>query len=172
MRKTIQLLLVTVIILVIAGTMTSNAQNGSIDGYISSGGSSVYDATGFTGSIAEPTIGLLTQDWQHLLQGFAYKTLDKKIVTSATDLASLSVKVKVFPNPVEQFLNIQYEGVFTGNEKYSINDITGRVVLSGKLTDPLTKLNVQAFRPGPHVFLILNTTTKQIIYCSKFVKLK
>ena len=69
MRKTILPLLVIVIILVIAPTMRSNAQNGSIDGYVSSGGSSVYDANGLTGSIAEPVIGLLTQDWQHLLQG-------------------------------------------------------------------------------------------------------
>lgn len=171
MRKTIRILLFTGMLFFLY-PFGSKAQNGSIDGCISSGSTSVSGTGGLTGSIAEPVVGLLRQDWQHFLQGFAYKTLDMKIVTATHDLVGLTVKVKLFPNPVNEYLNIQYDGVLSGNEKYSINDIAGRLVLSGKLTDPLTQLNVHRFLPGPYVFLLVNTTTKKTIYCNKFVKLK
>ena len=167
-----KLYLILLVVLLVLHIKVNAQETGGIDGYINSGGTFVDGNHGLTGSIAEPVVGLLTQDWQHFLQGFAYKTLDPKIVTATNDLMGLTVKVKLFPNPADEYLNIQYDGVLSGNEKYMINDITGRLILSGKLTDPLTQLNVRRLRPNSYVFLLTNTTTKKTIYCNKFVKLK
>lgn len=170
MRKTIRFLLVIGLILLMAPLSHVSAQGGSIDGCISSGSSSVYGGSGLVGSVGEPTIGLLTQGWQHFLQGFAYKTLENKIVTANNQPLVIAVQVKLFPNPVDEYLNIQYEGLISGNEKYAINDLTGRIVLSGKLNSPLTQLNVVSLRPGVYVFVLVNTSTNKSIYLNKFVK--
>lgn len=171
MRKTIRFLLAIGLVLLLAPFMRVNAQT-SLDGYISSGGTSSYESNGLLGSIGEPVNGLLRQDWQHLLQGFAYKTLEAEIATSNDDILILAKPVKLFPNPVDEFLNIQYDGLITGNELYSINDISGRVVRTGKLLGPLTQLNAVALRPGAYVFSLTNVATNKQIYISKFVKLK
>jgi hypothetical protein len=148
------------------------AQDGSIDGYLNSGGTFMEGSQSLIGSIGEPVIGLIRQDWQHCLQGFVYKTLSANIVTSNDDLLNLHVMVKIYPNPLVEYLNIKYDGIITGDEKYQIIDESGRLVRSGKLTGPITQLNAGLLRPGAYVFLLLNTTTSKNIYQNKFVKLK
>lgn len=170
MRKTIRFLLVMGLILLMAPSMRCNAQNGSIDGYISSGGTSVYGVGGLVGSIGEPVVGLLRQDWQHFLQGFAYKTISENIVTSTDDLLSLKVRVKLYPNPVVTDLNIEYEGLNDGSEKYMICDDGGRLVESGSLAGYLTRLDVAALRPGVYIFTLINNLSKKKIFYQKFVK--
>ena len=171
MRKTIRLLLVMGLIFLLAPMAQIKAQ-GSIDGYFSSGGTSVSGSSGLMGSIGEPVVGLFKQDWQHLLQGFAYKGLPLDFTTSTNELLNLAVHVKLFPNPVDQFLNIKFEGVMTGNEKYLICDDGGRLVRTGMLIDPTTQLNVEALRPGAYIFFLINKSTNDRLKHYKFVKIK
>jgi hypothetical protein len=148
------------------------AQVGIVDGYLNSGGTYMEGSQSLIGSVGEPVIGLLRQDWQHCLQGFAYKTLSTNIVTSTDNLLNLQVKVKIYPNPVVEYLNIRYDGIITGDEKYLINDESGRLVRSGQLSDPITQLNTALLSPGAYVFLLVNTSNSKKIYQNKFVKLK
>lgn len=172
MRKTIRFLFLMVFILLLVPLEELKAQDGRVDGYLNSGGTN-FDATmGLVGCIGEPVIGLLTQDWQHCLQGFAYKTIPANFVTSSSDLLNLEVRVKLFPNPVSEFLNISYDGILNGNEMYLISDEGGRLVNKGKLTGPITQLNTVALRPGAYAFLLINSITKKKIYNNKFIKIK
>ena len=172
MRKTIRFLFLMVFILLMVSLEELKAQDGRVDGYFNSGGTN-FDATkGLVGCIGEPVIGLLTQDWQHCLQGFAYKTVPAKIVTSSSNLVNMAVHVKIFPNPVSDFLNISYDGLIRGTEMYLISDEKGQLLNTGYLTGPITQLNTVSLRPGAYVFLLINRSTNNTIYHNKFIKIK
>ncbi|HET6558128.1 MAG TPA: hypothetical protein VFG54_12490 [Prolixibacteraceae bacterium] len=172
MRELTRFLLLMVLALLIAPWKQVKAQEDSLHVYLNSGGTFLDGSQELIGCIGEPVIGFLSQDWQHCLQGFAYKTMELKIITPIQDLLNLKVHVNLFPNPVNKILNVKYEGVLTGEEKYLISDENGRRVLTGFLTDPITQVKTENLSPGPYIFLLINNTTQKKIYHYKFVKLK
>lgn len=172
MREIIRLLLLMVLILLMAPWKQVKAQESGLHVYLNSGGTYLDGSQELIGCIGEPVIGFLAQDWQHCLEGFAYKTLESRITTPTQDLLNLFVHVNLFPNPVDKYLNIKYEGAITGEEKYLISDVNGRRVLTGFLTDQVTQVKTEHLSPGPYIFLLINNTTQKRIYHYKFVKLK
>lgn len=172
MREIIRFLLLMVVLLFTAPWKQVTAQENNLPIYLNSGGTYLDGKQELIGCIGEPVIGFLAQDWQHCLEGFAYKTMELKIVTPTQDLLNLIVHVNLYPNPVDKILNIKYNGAITGEEKYLISDENGRRVLTGFLTDRVTQVNTENFSPGAYVFLLINSITLKKIYHYKFVKTK
>jgi hypothetical protein len=64
---------------------------------------------------------------------------------SAIEQAVFSYNVRVYPNPVSDFLIIEKSGPDT---EYSIFGINGALVLSGSLTDGSSKINMGGLADG------------------------
>ncbi len=73
----------------------------------------------------------------------------------------LQAEVSVFPNPVMDNLNIGVASKMIGS-RFVIADQTGRMVLSGRLENESTPLNISSFSPGMY-FLQLGTDSRQRI---------
>ncbi len=85
----------------------------------------------------------------------------------STSIAGVrSVDVSVFPNPADDNLNLLVKngGRNTG---YSISDLTGRVVLSGIVTNDDSKIDVSKLLPGYYFVRLQHNGNSMVI---KFIK--
>lgn len=112
---------------------------------IASQGDSFENASGSIDyTIGEVVINTVTDGTNDLTQGFHQTSWN---FLSLADFAP-EFLVGVFPNPTENYLNIQsdmYEGV-----TYILTDAQGKRVLTNVLTGSLTTLKVAHLAPGPY----------------------
>lgn len=95
---------------------------------------------------------VITNTTSHIIQPNAYLELES--VTTG------DLKVKVYPNPFTGQLFIATEQM-EQSCRYTLRDITGKVVLSGK-TDPLTMLSVDQLKSGVFVLVVENEQSKSV----------
>jgi len=123
MRRTILTLLV------IAGSVTIRAQDIGPSTVNAAGGGGIIGTNEFDWSIGEIslvstfTVGSIVVT-QGVLQPFDAWPVD--IGTKA-----LLRQLRVFPNPADAVVNIQYASSTEGSLKYQLTDVTGRIVQNG-----------------------------------------
>ena len=76
-------------------------------------------------------------------------------------------ELNVYPNPVKNTLNIEFENMPTQKGTLYITDIAGRVVYSQKTSEQYLKVNVKRFQSGLYVATWIGDGKKQSV---KFVK--
>lgn len=93
--------------------------------------------------------------------------IDVYYCTSLAGINSYTQKatIKIFPNPVNDFLNIEV-GIENIGNTYAIYDYTGKLISTGKITNELTQLNTNILSSGMY-FLKINGEIPQTI---KFIK--
>ncbi len=65
----------------------------------------------------------------------------------------LQNQLVIYPNPANQEINIKLENSL-GEEPYKIFDISGRVVLSGKIKSGRVSINIGDLQPGTYLFVV------------------
>jgi hypothetical protein len=68
---------------------------------------------------------------------------------------SQSYKMKVYPNPVSDFLTIEFDKLITGKISITVFDMTGRIVLNKeKQNQQMIKLNISKLTKGIYLLKI------------------
>jgi hypothetical protein len=59
----------------------------------------------------------------------------------------------IYPNPATHLIHVEYPGHVT-EKPYKILDLTGRIILSGRLEHGKTSINIEILQPGAYLFII------------------
>ena len=96
----------------------------------------------------------------------------KTLATRIKPIRQISSPVKLFPNPVNDVLNIKYSGTSLNEMKIEICDISGKSVSIQKISDiesgQQIGLNVSSLRKG--IYLCKMTSGSKFVGLEKFVK--
>ena len=144
----------------------SDAQEAKPDGFINNGGTS-----GLVASVGEPVTGLLRDGSQHCLQGFVYKIISGDFNTGTEEYPELNISIQAYPNPSPGYLYLEVKDSYYKQFAFSIYSLNGTLLKSGVLSEPRTKISLQAMVPATYLVVLENTTTSQLIYKTKIVKL-
>lgn len=133
--------LFVVFFLGIAGSINIRAQSISPGTLNASGGSGILGANEFEWSLGEMTmVSTLTGSSVIVTQGILQPAESYESVPARNLLYS---NLKVFPNPASALVNIEYTGPKTGVLSYTLFDLTGRYIKSGKINAKATVSKVQ-----------------------------
>lgn len=78
------------------------------------------------------------------------------------------VSMKLYPNPVTNTLNVEFEGTDNPQGTITVTNLTGVVVLTRECHEPVTQLDVSHLTPGLYVVSFRNA---QGVVVRKFVKM-
>ena len=127
------------------------------------GASAMHDDGALYISIGEPMNTEIEEDGNTVAQGFLQVTiLGKTVATTET----IDFDLKVFPNPVNQYLKIELSDIPDKSAQYLIHDQMGRLVSSAAVTDMMTQVDFRTLSTGVY-YLQLISPDKQ----SKIVKI-
>ncbi|MDP4210544.1 MAG: GDSL-type esterase/lipase family protein [Bacteroidota bacterium] len=94
------------------------------------------------------------------------RIVSKELNVSLTVLSGIDSKtvirgIKVFPNPAFDVVNVLSDNI-SANTGYSISDLSGKTVLSGRLKNGRDKINISMLSAGTYTLAIGNECTKVI----------
>jgi len=99
-----------------------------------------------------------------LISTYGWTITDAGLDCTSLDTETFdAVALKLYPNPVSNFLNIKFESNLI-NQPYNVVDNLGRVVLNGKLNDVETTINVEQLSKGIYYLNVSDNSA------SKFIK--
>ena len=78
-----------------------------------------------------------------------------EIFALATNENDLNKSKTVYPNPVKDFLTVDFNAKKLNNARYQFFDATGRIIKSGNLTNMKNEINTSALSPGMYLLSIL-----------------
>ncbi len=108
-------------------------------------------------TIGETVVETVSDGTNSLTQGFHQGNLS---VTTFIEKTELSSNLKVYPNPVENILNVETDK--TGMD-YQLLNINGKKVSNGKLENTTQEINFFDLPAGTYFLKINNEKTHQII---------
>lgn len=88
------------------------------------------------------------------------------LTTGIEEFPTLDVAFSVVPNPAKGYMNLQVAENSFENLRYSVIDITGRVVANAPLTTNITSIDIAALNPGMYHVVVQSEglkTSKRII---------
>jgi hypothetical protein len=80
----------------------------------------------------------------------------------------LDTKIRVFPNPTFDIINIQSDHAEIIG-RYSITNLNGHQVLEGAINDETTSADMSRYSPGAYI-LTIRSQDHQIIYATTIIK--
>lgn len=131
MRRSVIIILFTILILPVSHAqqvISSAGASGTIPGYQ------------LSWTVGEPVISTLTGTNAILTQGFHQSKL---VVTSLDKFQFSTMKFSVYPNPTEDFLFLKTDGNLKFTPLYSIYDVQGKQILSGKINKDIVSIEMQ-----------------------------
>jgi hypothetical protein len=78
-------------------------------------------------------------------------------------------KVRIYPNPFQSSLNIQFAGIKSSHKIISIFDVNGRMISTQRTTKNLTKVNLKQLTGGTY-FIRIQDETGKVFYNGEVVK--
>lgn len=133
MIKILSLLLLSVIM-----TLTANAQE-----LISNSGGYYSNSSGsLAWSVGEAIISTISDGTDTLTQGFHQSRFE---ITSISENTEENFNIQFFPNPVEDYFNIQIENSDISNFSFVLYDSHGKILCNEKITDKLSKVNMSNY---------------------------
>jgi len=116
-------------------------------------------------TIGEPVIKTISSGTNILTQGFHQSKL---IVTAITEILFPELNVKVFPNPTQDYVIIQFNKL-TQNPGFSLFDLSGKLLQSQLISASETHFNLSEYANGTYL-LKLNQDLQQPLQTFKIVK--
>jgi hypothetical protein len=138
-----------------SGTNTYSAATANLPFYIGEG----ITGGNFYGLIDD--VGV----WNRALSQAEITALFNSPVTGIEDINS-SQKLKLFPNPVVNFVSINCENSDIGSD-YFIYDNTGRTVMNGKIIDRYFDLDVSTMVKGTYIFETSGSSPHSITFAKQ-----
>ena len=144
---------IIILILFLAGSMVSAQE------VISSNGDS-QSAAGYEVSwtVGEAVIATLSGSTNTLTQGFQQTRLT---VTAVTDLLYPGLEIKVYPNPTQDFITIQFSEYVEGS-RYSLYDFTGRLIENKLINSADTEIDLKKYASGQYILKLTNKSRQAI----------
>lgn len=96
-----------------------------------------------------------------------YMTYIHTEITTAYPVLTNEVNISLYPNPVNEKLNIKLSNLETTGANLNIYNISGQVVYSNDVINSLTEVNTSDFSKGVYVVKIVSNNNQ---YISKFIK--
>ena len=126
---------------------------------VSSGGES-QSASGYeiSWTIGEPVIETISSGTNTLTQGFHQSKLT---VTPVTEFFYPDIEMKVFPNPTQDFVIIQFNEMIK-NLHFSLFDLTGKVLKSKLITSTETRLNLKTYASGSYILKLSHNNQRPL----------
>jgi hypothetical protein len=90
--------------------------------------------------------------WNRVLSHEEIRTLFSGVSVNVQN-APEEIKIDLFPNPATDQITIQYPNAI-GNEAYTIYDLTGKIVRSGKLSGTTTIVSLQTLPSGSYLLKV------------------
>lgn len=139
---------------ILTGVLTANSQSLSPTVISSSGGSGDMNGTSLNWTTGELMVQTYDFDTISLTQGFHQGIYE--ITTSLDELNELGIYVNVYPNPVEDHLNVQFEGALNKTVRLKLMNLTGQVLISREMNSPATvsRLNMSSMTSGTYLLEI------------------
>jgi trimeric autotransporter adhesin len=145
-----------------AGIITTIAGNGT-QGYSGDGGPATA-AEMYGASVVEFDASgnmFLADEYNNVIREV------KGLPNGINQIRASNFQFSIFPNPVNQTLNLKFNGQITGLATLTIMDITGKVVLSQSMVTNTLQIDVSSLSPGMYFICIKN---KDIPITQKFIK--
>jgi hypothetical protein len=151
---------IVLILLMLAVTVTGFGQTAKPELISSSGGSFVSSNQQITWSLGEAIIESFTNGNTGLSQGFHQCSY---LITAVDETVVPAIAIKVFPNPVSDFVNVQIaeNDQLMGNYVITLTDLLGKQLDKFKPTTNCTKVNLRTFVAGTY-FLSVSGSAKTI----------
>ena len=126
---------------------------------VSSGGET-QSASGYeiSWTIGEPVIETISSGTNTLTQGFHQSKLT---ITPVTEFFYPDIEMKVFPNPTQDFVIIQFNEMIK-NLHFSLFDLTGKVLKSKLITSTETRLNLKTYASGSYILKLSHNNQRPL----------
>lgn len=109
-------------------------------------------------TLGEVAIETVSDETTILSQGFQQSNLE---VNPQTGIQLVGIDLKVFPNPTENFINVQF-GQAMEKVSYEIYNNMGSLVAKNEITSTNTKLNFTSYASGQYILKLIKNTNEPI----------
>ncbi|MEN8118486.1 MAG: T9SS type A sorting domain-containing protein [Bacteroidota bacterium] len=116
-------------------------------------------------TIGEPVIETVTDGTNTLTQGFHQSKLT---VTAINEFPVSEIGLKVYPNPTENFVHIQFSELIE-DVHYALYNNAGSLIENNTIRSTKTKLNLKQYVSGQYI-LKLTRDTNQPLQTFKIIK--
>jgi hypothetical protein len=142
---------IVILMFVITGATAAAAQSLSPTVLSSSGGSGSADNVSLSWTAGELITQNFSSDTLLLTQGFQQGKIT--VTTAVNELNGLNMDVKVYPNPVRNVLNVNFQGMIDQTVRLKLMNLKGKVVMSREIHDPssISRLNINEATPGAYM---------------------
>lgn len=123
-----------------------------------SGGTGQNTAGTITYTLGELVIETYNGTDKKLTQGFQQSRL---IITTVNELPDQGYSINAFPNPTTSYLTLKLEKDYPENLRYNLLDITGKVLITGKILNGSAELSFDLLAAGTY-FLKLYHEKKEV----------
>ena len=93
-----------------------------------------------------------------------------EIFTLATNESSMKKNITVYPNPVKDFLVVDFNADKLEKSRYQLFDGTGRIINAGELKNLKTEINTSSLSPG--LYMLSISSGGKIVKTFKIIKNK
>jgi len=140
-----------IILFFLSGATTAAAQNLSPTVISSSGGYGSADGTSLSWTTGELVSKTFSADTLMLTQGFQQGEIT--VTTTANELQGLSMDVKVYPNPVRNMLNVDFQEMVDQSARIKLINLNGKVIFTREITNSsnITRINLNGNTPGTYM---------------------
>ena len=87
---------------------------------------------------------------------------DLEITSTVSTNEIESIEMDIYPNPVNNILNIKSDSKYIGT-KYAIIDNSGKIVLTGLISSNLTRLNTENLSHGIYLLSVGDNIKRKFI---------
>lgn len=150
-----------ILLLFLTGASMAAAQTLSPTVVASAGGFGSSGNVSLSWTAGELVSKNLSVDTLMLTQGFQQSQLT--VTTSVNEFNALTTDVKVYPNPADNVLNVDFQGMADQILQLKLMSLNGKVVMTRKIHNPKgnTRLNINGASPGTYMLEIsLNGKSK------------
>lgn len=111
-------------------------------------------------SIGEIMIETYSNTENSLTQGFHQSKYD--VTTSVDEISGIDFKIKIFPNPTSDLINLQIIGNINQNLTYELIDLQGKVLIKNSVNKTKKQINMSRFSQNMYLLKITTENGKQV----------
>ncbi len=155
------------ILLLFTGAITAAAQSLSPTVLSSSGGFESSGGTSLSWTTGELMVQTFSDGSAMLTQGFHQGNIT--VSTAVDEMSESAMDVQIYPNPVNDILNVKFKNMVDQTIQVRLVDLTGKTILTREFSDPSNtqRLNLSPVTSGTYM-LEVNAGQKRKVF--KIVK--
>ena len=140
-----------ILFLITGGAITAAAQSLSPTVLSSSGGFESSEGTSLSWTTGEVMIQSFSEGSIMLSQGFQQGNIT--VSTAVDEMSESAMDVQIYPNPVNDILNMEFKNMVDHTIQLNLVDLTGKTVLRKEFSQPsnTVRLNLSSVSSGSYM---------------------